>query len=321
MRNILEIKNLHAYFYTPDSIVKAVDGVNLFAREGEVLGLAGESGCGKTVTAQAVMRLIPSPGRIVQGEIIFEGQNLGGLSQEQMRQLRGNKISLIFQEPQAALNPLYPIGYQISEKILCHRKSFTRRQVRELTLGLLEKVGIANPRIRYKDYPFNLSGGQAQRVMIAMALSCSPALLIADEPTTSLDVTIQAQIMDLFARLRKETKFTLILITHNLALCARTADRLAVMYAGRIVETASIERIFTSSLHPYTKALFSSIPRGESYKNRLKVIEGSVVDSAFKPTGCYFHPRCPTKKEICVNAYPEFKEVHHGHWVSCFMVR
>lgn len=318
MRNILEIRNLHAYFYTHDSVVKAVDGVNLFAREGEVLGVVGESGCGKTVTAQAVMRIIPLPGRIVQGEVVFDGRSLGGLSQEQMRQLRGNKISLIFQEPQAALNPLYSIGYQISEKILCHRKSVTRRQARELTLGLLEKVGIANPRIRYKDYPFNLSGGQAQRVMIAMALSCGPALLIADEPTTNLDVTIQAQIMDLFARLQEETKFTLILITHNLALCARTADRLAVMYAGRIVETASIEQIFTRPLHPYTKALFSSIPRGESYKNKLKAIKGTVVDSAYKPTGCYFHPRCPAKKEICVNAYPEFKEVNPGHWISCF---
>jgi len=321
MENILEIKNLHTYFYTEDLIIKAVEGLSLSVKKGEVLGLVGESACGKTVTAHSVMRLIQPPGKIVKGQILFEGEDLLKLSQDNMRRLRGKTISIIFQEPWAALNPLYTIGFQIVETIKIHKNDITKRKLRHLALELLRKVGISQPEMRIKDYPHNLSGGQAQRGMIAMALSCSPKLLIADEPTSSLDVTIQAQIMDLFAQLIQEAKFTLILITHNLALCSQIANRVAIMYAGKIVELATIEEIFACPLHPYTQALFSSISQKESKEKKLKAIEGTVPDASSKPKGCHFHPRCPLKKEICINSYPEFIEIKPQHWVSCFMVR
>jgi len=301
MENILEIKNLHTYFYTEDLIIKAVEGLSLSVKKGEVLGLVGESACGKTVTAHSVMRLIQPPGKIVKGQILFEGEDLLKLSQDNMRRLRGKTISIIFQEPWAALNPLYTIGFQIVETIKIHKNDITKRKLRHLALELLRKVGISQPEI--------------------MALSCSPKLLIADEPTSSLDVTIQAQIMDLFAQLIQEAKFTLILITHNLALCSQIANRVAIMYAGKIVELATIEEIFACPLHPYTQALFSSISQKESKEKKLKAIEGTVPDASSKPKGCHFHPRCPLKKEICINSYPEFIEIKPQHWVSCFMVR
>jgi peptide/nickel transport system ATP-binding protein/oligopeptide transport system ATP-binding protein len=238
-----------------------------------------------------------------------------------MRKVRGREIAIIFQEPSAALNPLYTIGFQIGEMIKIHKKDIDKKRLNLLVLELLAKVGMSSPEVRIKDYPHNLSGGQAQRAMIAMAISCNPRLLIADEPTTSLDVTIQAQIMDIFMRLRKEIEFTLILITHNLALCAQVADRLAIMYAGKIVEVAETNEIFSGPLHPYTQALFSSIPQDSFYREKLKVIEGVVPDPAAKPKGCYFHPRCSLRKDVCVNGYPEFKEVKSGHWVSCFMAK
>lgn len=316
--NILEIKNLHTYFYSEDSTIKAVEGLNLSVRKGEVLGLVGESACGKTVTAHSIMRLIQSPGNIVKGEIYFNGRDLLKLSANEMRKLRGCEISMIFQEPLAALNPLYTVGFQIGEMVKTYRKNIVRQELQPLVFKLLKKVGISESKVRVKDYPCNLSGGQAQRVMIAMAISCNPKLLIADEPTTALDVTIQAQIIDLFLQLKKETQFTLIFITHNLALCSQIADRLAVMYAGRIIELASREEIFNSPLHPYTKALFSSMPQGESRQGKLRVIGGTVPNPCAKPMGCHFHPRCPVKKEFCVSKNPEFIEVKPEHWVSCF---
>lgn len=319
MDAILEIKNLHTYFYSQNSVGKAVEGLNLLVERNEVLGLVGESACGKTVTAYSVMKLIQPPGKIVEGEIIFDGIDLLKLSPEQMRRIRGNKIAMIFQEPKASLNPLYTVGFQVAEAIKTHKKGLSKEEVNRLVLELFKKVGIPQPEIRVKDYPHNLSGGQAQRVMIAMGICCNPQILIADEPTTALDVTIQAQIMDLFAQLKQDKQFTLILITHNLALCSQIADRIAIMYAGRIVELATKEEIFSDPLHPYTQALFASIPKEGAYKEKLKVIEGAVPDPSFKPRGCYFHPRCPEKKEICLGEYPQFREVKPQHWVSCFL--
>ncbi|UCC94512.1 MAG: ABC transporter ATP-binding protein [Candidatus Omnitrophota bacterium] len=318
MDHILEIKNLHTCFHMEDSTIKAVEGLSLSVKRGEVLGLVGESACGKTITAHSIMRLIQPPGEITNGQVLFEGKDLLKLSSEEMRMVRGAGIALIFQEPSAALNPLYTVGFQVAEAIKIHKKDVTKKELNSLVSKLLEKVGISNPEARVGDYPHNLSGGQAQRVMIAMALSCNPKLLIADEPTTALDVTIQAQIMDLFLQLQQETKFTLILITHNLALCTQIADRVAIMYAGKIVELATMSEIFAKPLHPYTRALLSSIPHGALQKNKLKVIEGAVPNPASKPKGCHFHPRCPIKKEMCTKEYPEYKEIKSAHEVSCF---
>jgi len=258
MENILEIKDLHTYFYTDTSVVKAVAGLNLSVKRGEVLCLVGESACGKTATAYSIINLIPEPGEIVRGEVFFEGRDLLKASPRQMQKIRGNDIGFVFQEPSMALNPVYRIGFQIGEAIRFHNPGISKAGQRKKTLELLSKVGIPEPESRINDYPHNLSGGQAQRVVIAIALACSPKLLIADEPTTSLDVTIQAQIMDLFIELKEKMDFTLILITHNLALCSEVADRIAIMYAGKIVEVAKTEAIFKNPSHPYTKALFSS---------------------------------------------------------------
>lgn len=321
MENILEINNLHTYFYTEDSLVKAVEGLNLSVKKGEALGLVGESACGKSVTASSVMRLIQPPGKIVSGEIIFEGKDILKLSQNQMQKIRGNDIAIIFQEPFMALNPVYPIGFQVGEAIRFHSRKISKASQEKKVLDLLTKVGIPDPEARVNDYPHNLSGGQAQRALIAMSLACDPKLIIADEPTTSLDVTIQAQIMDLLLNLRKEGNFTFILITHNLALCSEVVDRIAIMYAGRIVELAKTEEIFKNPLHPYTQALFSSIPKGDCIKKKLKVIEGSVADPANKSSGCYFNPRCPIKKNNCLAQYPEYREISPGHWVSCHYAR
>tara|TARA_Y100000031_G_C8233607_1_gene392111 strand:- start:37 stop:999 length:963 start_codon:yes stop_codon:yes gene_type:complete len=320
MENILEIKNLHTYFFSDEAQVKAVENLNLKVKKGEVLALVGESACGKSVSAYSVMGLIDSPGKIVKGEIIFKGQDLLKLPKKKMQAIRGQDISLVFQEPGSSLNPLYTIGLQIDEMIRAHNKTASKEDRGKRILELLNKVGISNPQSRIKDYPYNFSGGQAQRIMIAMALSCEPKLLIADEPTTSLDVTIQAQIMNLFMRLRQELDFTLILITHNLALCSEVADRVAIMYAGRIVEEALIEEIFKNPLHPYTKALFASIPQAESKKARLKVIKGAVADPSAKPSGCHFHPRCPLAKNRCKVNYPEYREISPGHSLSCFEI-
>lgn len=320
MAKLLEIKNLHTYFYPDDSntLIKAVEGLDLAIEQGEVLGLVGESACGKTISAYSVLGLIQPPGKVTEGEVIFQGKDLFKLNSKQMSAIRGKDIALIFQEPSMALNPVYPIGFQIGEAIRFHNNEISKLEQEQKVLELLAKVGISDPELLVKDYPHNLSGGQAQRAVIAMALACNPKLLIADEPTTSLDVTIQAQIIDLFITLKQEIDFTLVLITHDLALCSEIADRIAIMYAGKIVELAKKEEIFKQPLHPYTQALFSSIPKGDSIKAKLKVIEGSVADPANKPSGCYFNPRCRYKKENCLKQYPEYREFKPGHWVSCY---
>lgn len=317
MEDILEIKNLHTYFYTEDSVVKAVEGLNLSIDKGEALGLVGESACGKTVTAYSVMNLIQPPGKITKGEIIFEGKDLIKASDKEMQKIRGKKIALVFQEPSMALNPLYTIGFQIGEAIRFHSSGLSKLEQKKRVLTLLRKVGIPQAELRIKDYPHNLSGGQAQRAVIAMALACNPKLIIADEPTTSLDVTIQAQIMDLFLKLKTEEDFTFILITHNLALCSEVVDRIAIMYAGRIVELGPTKEIFRQPLHPYTKALFASIPKGNSTKVKLKVIKGLVANPANKPSGCHFHPRCPLARDNCRRDYPEYRKLTPDRWVSC----
>lgn len=319
MKNtILEIKNLHTYFFTEDSTIKAVEGLNLWVNRGEVLGLVGESASGKTVTAYSILRLIEPPGKIEQGNIFFEGKDLLKLTKQDMQKVRGSLISIVFQEPKSSLNPLYTVGFQIAEMIQAHRKDREKKDVHSQVVELLKKVEIPKPESRIKDYPHSLSGGEAQRVMIAMAIACSPKLLIADEPTTALDVTVQAQIMQLFLKLKEKSQFTLILITHDLRLCSWVADRVAVMYAGRIVELAKSSELFAHPLHPYTKALLSSMPQDKFAKDRFKAIQGQVPDAALKPRGCHFHPRCPIKDEHCTRCHPDFKEIENEHWVSCF---
>ena len=321
---LLEIKNLHTYFYTDSGVVKAVEGLDLSVERGEVLGLVGESACGKSVTAYSIMRIVEPTGIIARGQIIFDGKDLLKLKKKEMLKIRGGRISLIFQEAQSALNPLYTVGFQLNEVIKYHNRDLDSRQRREKALRLLEQVGIKNPGQRLKDYPHNLSGGQAQRVMIASGLCSKPELLIADEPTSNLDVTVQARIISLFRELKESLGFSLIFITHDLALCSQLADTIAVMYAGRLIEKAPAKDIISNPLHPYTKALFDSLPKGNVFMvgavrepPLLKAISGSVPRALAKPKGCFFNPRCPVKKDICLDKYPEFREVSPGHWASC----
>jgi len=314
---LLEVRNLHTVFDTDDGLVRAVNGVSFPVESGETLGVVGESGCGKSVTAFSIMRLIPSPpGRITEGEIRFRGRDLLSLSGEEMRRLRGNDISMIFQEPMTALNPVYTVGDQIGEAVRVHRRVGTR-EARLRSLEMLEQVGIPSPRQRLDEYPHQLSGGMRQRVMIAMALACRPALLLADEPTTALDVTIQAQILDLLQRLQEEMGMSIVLITHDLGVVAEVADRVAVMYGGRIVEQAPVRELFASPKHPYTIGLLDSIPRMSQDTERLRVIPGTVPPPVALPPGCTFHPRCPFRYERCVSAEPELEDVAPSHRVRC----
>jgi oligopeptide/dipeptide ABC transporter ATP-binding protein len=319
---LLEVRNLKTYFYTEDGIVKAVDGVDFEVFPGEVLGLVGESGCGKSVTSLSVMRLIGQPGKVVDGEIIFDGKNLLKLSEEEMTHLRGNRISMIFQQPQSALNPVFKVGDQISEVLNIHQ-AIGKEVGRERSIELLKMVGIPEPSRRAESYPHELSGGMAQRVMIAMALACEPELLIADEPTTALDVTIQAQILDLLLALRTKVGASVILITHDLGVICELAERVAVMYAGRIVEQAKVKTMFASPLHPYTSGLIASIPVLGRIKDRLDVIPGCVPNLVNLPVGCRFAPRCRARIEhrlrICTECEPDLIEVASGHKVRCWL--
>ena len=291
---LLEIEDLSTFFHTEENIVKAVRNVNLTIHKGETLALVGESGCGKSVTALSVMRLIPTPpGRFESGRILFKGQDLLQASEAEIQNIRGNEISMIFQEPMTSLNPIFTIGDQIMETIRLHQDK-TESQARELALQVLRQVAIPSPEIRIDQYPHELSGGMKQRVMIAMAIVCRPALLIADEPTTALDVTIQAQILDLLDQLRKETQMAILLITHNLGIVAQYADRVAVMYSGKVVESAPVEELFFSPAHPYTCGLLNSVPK-DSPSTKLETIPGSVPHPAYLPEGCAFHPRCAEK--------------------------
>ncbi len=319
---LLRIQNLKTYFYTEDGIVKAVDGVDLEVYPGEVLGLVGESGCGKSVTSLSIMRLITPPGKIVEGEIWFDGQNLLSLPEKQMIAIRGNRISMIFQQPQTALNPVFKVGDQIVEVLQIHRQ-MDRKTAWKRAVEMLRLVGIPDPERRAQAYPHELSGGMAQRVMIAMALACEPALLIADEPTTALDVTIQAQILDLMRNLRQQINTAIILITHDLGVVAEMAERVAVMYAGQIVEQAEVNALFDAPLHPYTQGLLGSIPVLGEFKERLAVIPGSVPNLINLPPGCRFAPRCQARMKyglkICEQEMPDLQEIVPGHRVRCWL--
>ena len=318
---LLEIRGLRTYFDTEAGVAKAVDGVDLDIRKGEVLGLVGESGSGKSVTALSIIRLIPSPpGRIVAGEIKFRGQDLLKLSWDEIRAIRGNDISMVFQEPMTSLNPVFTIGMQLTEVILAHER-VSDEQARARAIAMLSEVGIAEPATRMNQYPHNLSGGMRQRVMIAMALLLNPSLVIADEPTTALDVTIQAQILDLMLELKaRRAGAAILLITHNLSVVAETCDRVAVMYGGKIQEVAPVEDLFANPLHPYTRGLIASIPGADGKRaDRLKVIPGTIPDIHQLPIGCKFVTRCECRFEPCPDHEPPLIEVAPDHLVRCHL--
>jgi oligopeptide/dipeptide ABC transporter ATP-binding protein len=319
---LLEVKNLKTYFFTEDGVVKAVDGVDFYVNPGEVLGLVGESGCGKSVTSLSIMRLIGIPGKVVDGDIFFEGKELLKLPESEMVEMRGYRMSMIFQQPQSSLNPVFKVGDQVAEVLQIHQKmgkeeSWTR------AVELLRLVGIADPEKKAHAFPHEMSGGQAQRVMIAMALALNPQLLIADEPTTALDVTIQAQILDLMRDLRSRMNTAVILITHDLGIIADMADRVAVMYAGRIVEESGVDEVYDQPTHPYTQGLIASIPILGVVKDELDVIPGSVPNLVNLPPGCRFAPRCRRRieyqLEICTQIEPDLIEVRPNHTVRCWL--
>jgi oligopeptide/dipeptide ABC transporter ATP-binding protein len=323
-RPLLEIVNLHTHFFTPVGVVRAVDGVSYSLRSGETLGVVGESGCGKTITALSILRLVSSPpGRIVDGAIRFEGNDLLTLTEAEMEHIRGNHISMIFQEPMTSLNPLHTVGRQISEAIALHQ-GLSRREAMDRAIDMLRRVHIPEAERRAQAYPHQLSGGMRQRVMIAMALSCNPQVLIADEPTTALDVTIQAQILDLMRELRDTLGTAIILITHDMGVVAENADRVVVMYAGRKVEEADVDDLFEHPAHPYTRGLLDSIPSLDlpsgavQRRSRLKEIKGMVPSLFDLPQGCSFAPRCSRATDRCRIAYPTLEEHRPGHFVACW---
>ncbi|APV52023.1 dipeptide/oligopeptide/nickel ABC transporter ATP-binding protein [Betaproteobacteria bacterium GR16-43] len=320
--HLLEIRGLKTHFKTDDGMVHAVDGVSLHVDAGETLGIVGESGCGKTVTAFTVMRLIPiPPARIVAGEIVWQGRDLLKLSVEEMRAIRAKEIAMVFQEPMTSLNPVYTVGDQIAEVVRLHDNP-NRRAAMDRAAEMLDLVRIPNAKQRVRDYPHQFSGGMRQRVMIAMALSCNPKLLIADEPTTALDVTIQAQILDLLNDLKSRLGMAVMLITHAMGVVAETAQRVVVMYAGKVVEEASVGDLFGNPRHPYTQGLIRSIPRVDSSihgKKRLETIAGVVPSLIDPPVGCRFAPRCPLAQPQCTAATPELREVAPGHKVACVL--
>jgi oligopeptide/dipeptide ABC transporter ATP-binding protein len=320
MGNLIEIKNLKTSFFTSDGELRAVDGVSFEIEEGKTMGLVGESGCGKSVTALSTMQLIPkAAGRVVGGEIRYRGDDLLSFDETRMRNIRGNEISMIFQEPMTSLNPVFSVGAQIEEVIVLHQR-MAKKDARDKAIEMLRLVKIPEPEIRVDDYPHQLSGGMRQRVMIAMALSCNPSLLIADEPTTALDVTIQAQILQLIEELQDELGMALLLITHDLGVVAEQADDVAIMYAGKIVERAVPGVIFSRPLHPYTLGLLKSIPGYNGVKKKLEAIPGIVPSPLALPAGCRFSDRCARAENGCKDAEPELREVEERHWVSCFLV-
>jgi len=318
---LLTVRNLRTYFYTEDGVVKAVDGVDFEVYEGETLGIVGESGSGKSVTSLTILRLLDPKGKIEEGsEIIFNGKNLLELSDDEMRKIRGNEIAMIFQEPMVALNPVFTIGEQIMEAILLHQ-DVDKKTAREMAIDMLRKVGIPEPQKRVDEYPHELSGGMRQRAMIAMALSCRPKLLIADEPTTALDVTIQAQILELMKELQKEYGMAIILITHDVGVIAENADRVVVMYGGKVMETSDVKTIFKKPKHPYTWGLLTSIPRLDVEQERLYSIPGMVPDPLHFPQGCRFNTRCDFKESKCSVEMPPLIEVEPGHLSRCFFYK
>ena len=330
---LLRVRGLSTYFFTGAGVVKAVQDVGFSIKKGRTFALVGESGCGKSTTALSIMRLVPKPqGRIVGGEIVFERRNLLAISERQMRQMRGNRIAMIFQEPMTSLNPVYTVGNQIAEVIKLHQKK-SGKEAWDGAVEMLRKVGIRKAEQRAMEYPHQMSGGMRQRVMIAMAVVCKPALLIADEPTTALDVTIQAQILDLLDELQRQGEMSILLITHNLGIVAQRADEMAVMYASRIVEMGDLRRLFAEPLHPYTRGLLESLPRLSSFGGlrrmegfsgkRLRTIPGVVPEPLHFPAGCKFHPRCPigSGDKRCQTFEPELKEVQPGWSVACWYAK
>lgn len=319
---ILEVKNLKTYFYTEDGVVKSVDGVDFSVKRGEVLGLVGESGCGKSVTSLSIMRLIAQPGKVVEGEIVFDGKDILKIPESEMVHIRGNRISMIFQQPQSSLNPVFRVGDQIAEVLDIHQ-SLGKKAGWDRAVELLRMVGIPDAERRAQAFPHELSGGMAQRVMIAMALACVPELLIADEPTTALDVTIQAQILDLMRDLRDKVNSAIIFITHDLGVVAEMCERVAVMYAGQIVEQTDIRTLFAEPRHPYTMGLIGSIPVLGQIKESLDVIPGSVPNLVNLPKGCRFAPRCKFRIEhnlaICTDQLPSLRPISEGHWIRCWL--
>lgn len=318
---ILTIDDLHTYFRTDDGIVRAVDGVSFSLEQGETLGIVGESGSGKSVTCLSAMRLVPSPpAYFPKGKVIFKGRDLLTLSKREMRDLRGNEISMIFQDPMSSLNPFLKISRQLTEVLEVH-KNISRRDARKAAIEMLERVGIPAPAKRIDDYPHQFSGGMRQRVMIAIALLCEPKLLIADEPTTALDVTIQAQILDLIEELKTKFGTSVIFITHDLGVVAGIADRLAVMYAGRIVEQGTTEEVFENPRHPYTRGLLASIPRLDERSEELQVVPGLPPDLSALPSGCAFHPRCSLAVDKCKEEYPDKISFGGERWAACWEAR
>ena len=317
---LLEVKNLSTHFFTEDGLIKAVDGISYDLNEGETLGLVGESGCGKSVSALSLLRLIPNPpGKIVSGQVFFEGQDLLKLSEDEICSVRGNRMAMIFQEPMTSLNPVLTIGRQVMEPMELH-KGMSKVEALMECLRLLTKVHIPEPRTRVNAYPHQFSGGMRQRAMIAMGLSCDPRLIIADEPTTALDVTIQAQLLELMKGLTRDFGTALIIITHNLGVVARYADRVNVMYAGRFVEKATARDLYKDPLHPYTIGLMASVPRlDQDVKQKLLPVEGQPPDLLSLPAGCAFHPRCSHRVEKCMEEAPRLKTVADNHEIACWV--
>lgn len=320
MEKLLEVKNLRTYFYTEDGVIPAVDGVDFYIKPGETLGVVGESGCGKSVTSTSILRLVPNPpGKILDGsQINYAGKDILTLPESEMRKIRGNDISMIFQEPMTSLNPVFRIGDQIGEVLLLHQ-GMNKAQARTKAIEMLKLVGIPRPEKVVDDFPHSLSGGMRQRAMIAMAMACNPKLLIADEPTTALDVTIQAQILELMNKLKKETNASIMLITHNLGVVAETCQRVIVMYAGKIVEEGDVYSIFEKPKHPYTVGLLNSIPSVEIRQNKLESIPGVVPNPLNMPKGCRFEPRCSKAMDICRNNQPKLSVLGEERTVRCFL--
>src|SRR6266480_1307884 len=322
MSHLLEVKNLATHFPTREGLVRAVDGVSFYLDRGELLGLVGESGCGKSMTALSIMRLVPPPGKIVAGEILFEGRSLLQLSNREMRDVRGNDIAMIFQDPMTSLNPVFTVGEQIAEALRLHR-GLSRKAAKAAAIEAMREVSIPDPALRASDYPHQLSGGMRQRVMIAMALACDPKVLIADEPTTALDVTIQAQILDLLNQLRRTRELAVLLITHDLGVVAEVAERVAVMYTGKIVEESAVEELFARPKHPYTEGLLRSVPKltakDVAKAERLQTIEGMVPKPTNLPPGCHFEPRCPYRMPRCREEDIPLYPVSEGVTARCVL--
>ena len=321
---VLEVRDLTVHFYTYAGIVKAIENVSFDVYRGETFALVGETGCGKSVTSRALTQLIESPGRIVRGKVIYHREDgskvdLLKLSEEEIREIRGKEIAYIFQDPHASLDPLYTVGYQIAETMVVHKTVRDWKEGLRKAVDILRRVLIPDPENRIKNYPHEMSGGMKQRVVIGIGVSNDPKILIADEPTTALDVTVQAQILDLINKLKKEYNTTVILITHNMGVVAEMADRIAVMYAGKIVEIGTVDQIFKNPLHPYTRGLLKAVPNPLAKIEKLEAIPGTVPNLIDPPMGCRFHPRCPYATEICRRNVPELKEIEPGHFVACHL--